>query len=48
MTDKIKGFWVALDHDMREDDAQKIIDAVLCIKNVIDVCVSVKEARHYN
>ncbi|MBW2600024.1 MAG: hypothetical protein JRC60_08140 [Deltaproteobacteria bacterium] len=34
MTDRIKGFSVSLSSDMREDDCQGIIGAILMIKGV--------------
>jgi hypothetical protein len=41
MTDRIKGFWVSLDHDIRTDDIEPIINAVECIKHVAGVEASV-------
>ncbi len=43
MTDRIKGFWVALDQNMREDDAEPIISAVKQIRHVIAVSPRVSE-----
>jgi hypothetical protein len=37
MTVKLKGLTVAFSHDIREDDAKNIIDAILMIKGVSDV-----------
>lgn len=37
MTERYHSLTVALEHDMREDDAQGIIDAILHIKGVIGV-----------
>ncbi len=37
MTDRIKGFLVTLDKDIREDDVQCIIDAIKMIKHVHSV-----------
>lgn len=37
MTDRINGFWVALAEDVRTDDAQETLAAVLQIKGVIAV-----------
>ena len=37
MTTRLKGLTVALTHDIREDDAQSIIDAIGMIKGVLDV-----------
>ena len=43
MTDRIKGFYVALDKDLRVDDAQPLIDAVKQMKHVMDVEVSISD-----
>ena len=37
MTDRVKGCWVAFDHDMRIDDVEQTIDAIRQIRNVIAV-----------
>jgi hypothetical protein len=37
MTDRHAGYIVTLDHDIREDDAQRIIEAIEMIKHVISV-----------
>lgn len=37
MTDRIKGCWVAFDHDYREDDVELILDAIRMIKGVAAV-----------
>lgn len=37
MTDKHAGYLVILDKDLREDDAQKILDAILMVKGVQEV-----------
>lgn len=37
MTDRIKGCWVTFNHDMREDDAQPTLNAILALKNVLGV-----------
>lgn len=37
MTDRLKGIVVAFDADIREDDARKIIDAVLQLRGVCAV-----------
>jgi hypothetical protein len=41
MTDRIKGFYVALDHDYRTDDAQAILDAISMIRGVIAVTAEI-------
>lgn len=37
MTERVNGFFVALDHDIRTDDFETIKNAVLAIKHVIGV-----------
>ncbi|MHD0644975.1 hypothetical protein ACYPKM_05070 [Pseudomonas aeruginosa] len=37
MTDRIHSFTVVLDHDIREDDAQAIANAILQLRGVIEV-----------
>jgi hypothetical protein len=44
MTDRIKGFVVTLDKDIRIDDVQPIMDAIKMIKGVIDVSPSVADS----
>ena len=34
MTDRLKGVTVAFDEDIREDDAESIINAILALKHV--------------
>jgi tripartite-type tricarboxylate transporter receptor subunit TctC len=41
MTDRIKGFVVTLDKDIRIDDVQEIMNAIKMVKGVIDVSPSV-------
>lgn len=41
MTERLKGVTVAFDHDIREDDAQQIINAIRMIKGVLEVVPSV-------
>ncbi len=47
MTTRIKGFWVALDHDIREDDFESIKTAVLMIKGVSEIKESVSSSDDY-
>ena len=47
MTDRIKGLTVTLDPNIREDDAQAIIDAVSMIKGVANVETHVTDIDHY-
>lgn len=44
MTDRIKGFYVVLDDIMRTDDAEPLIEAVLMLKGVLDVKVSISNS----
>lgn len=37
MTDRIKGCWVAFDHNYREDDVEAILDAIRMTKGVAAV-----------
>lgn len=37
MTDRVKGFIVTLDKDIRIDDVQRLMDAISCMKCVIAV-----------
>jgi len=41
MTDRVKGFYVALEKDMRIDDVQKVLNAVKMIRYIADTRVSV-------
>jgi hypothetical protein len=44
MSNRIKGFYVALDEDIREDDFQVIKQAVLALRHVQAVEVSIANA----
>lgn len=37
MTDRHSGYVITLDHDIREDDAERIITALRQIRGVVDV-----------
>lgn len=37
MTERIKGFTVALRHDIREDDAEGVLNAIRQLRGVADV-----------
>lgn len=37
MTDRLKGFIVTLDHDIRVDDAQVLVDAIKLLRGVLSV-----------
>jgi hypothetical protein len=43
MTDRIKGLFVALDHDYRDDDVVAIVNAIMMVKGVSNVATSVVE-----
>jgi len=52
MTDRHYAYIVTLDHDIREDDSQPLIDAIGCMRYVIsveplvaDIAVHAAEAR---
>jgi len=44
MTDRIKGFYVTLDKDYRDDDVETIKNAILMIKGVISVKESIVDS----
>ena len=43
MTDRINGLTVVLTHDIRDDDCQCIIDAILMIKGVLSVKTNISD-----
>lgn len=47
MSDRIKGLTVTLRDDLRDDDAQPIIEAIKLLKGVVDVVKHVSNADHY-
>ena len=47
MTDRHAGYIVVLDQNIREDDAQPILDAIKLIKHVVDVRPVVAEPGAY-
>ena len=47
MTDRIKGLTVALHTDIRDDDCQPLIDAILMIKGVVGVESNVSDPNDY-
>ena len=47
MTDRLKGLTVAFESDIRDDDAQCIIDAILMIKGVANVTTSISNSEDY-
>ncbi len=44
MTDRFKGCVVTFGHDIREDDAEAVLDAIAMIKGVADVNPSLSSA----
>jgi len=47
MTDRLKGVYVAFDDDIRDDDAEPIIEAIKQIRHVRDVKVFVTKPEDY-
>lgn len=47
MTDRLNGLTVTLEPNMREDDAQCIIDAILLLKGVVSVTTHVADPMHH-
>jgi hypothetical protein len=47
MTDRIKGFTVTLDRDIRDDDFQRILEAVEMIKGVAHVEPSITTSEDH-
>lgn len=47
MTDRIKGLTVTLEPNVREDDAQAIIDAIRQLRRVASVDAHVEDANHH-
>lgn len=43
MTDRLKGVIVTFEQDIREDDAEQIINAIRMIKGVLDVVPSIAD-----
>lgn len=43
MTDRYHSFTVVLDKDIREDDAEHLMNAIRCLKGVIDVSGNVSD-----
>lgn len=44
MSDRVKGFYVSLEKDIRDDDFQTIMNAVLMVKGVLSVEPSITSA----
>lgn len=47
MTDRLHGFIVHFDKKIREDDAEVLARAILCLKNVVDVTPLVAEPHDW-
>ena len=47
MSDRIKGLTVTLRDNLRDDDAQPIIEAIRLLKGVVDVTPHVADANHH-
>ena len=47
MSDRIAGLSVTLQDDMRDDDAQSIIDAIAMIRGVVTVQAHVADIEHH-
>jgi hypothetical protein len=47
MTDRYNALTVVLDHDIREDDAEPLINAIRCMKGVIKVKGNVADPDDY-
>lgn len=44
MTDRLKGCWVAFEVDIKEDDAENLLNVIKSIKGVPDVTPSVSDS----
>lgn len=47
MTDRYNSLTVILDREIREDDAQQLMNAIRCLKGVIDVSGNVADYESY-
>lgn len=47
MTDRFHSFTVVLKEPIREDDAEALMNAIRCLKGVIDVAGNVADANAY-
>ena len=47
MTDRIKGVWVAFRDDLREDDAEPVIEAIKQLRVVVGVTKLVANSDHW-
>ena len=48
MTDRVHALTVVLEHDMRDDDVQALIDAIRCMRFVAGVSTHVAELADYS
>ena len=48
MTDRYNSLTVVLEHDIRDDDAQPLIDAIKQLKGVIEVSGNVTDMKDYS
>jgi len=47
MTDRVKGLYVALDKDYRDDDVQALIDAIKMLRGVAEISTKVAQVDDY-
>lgn len=47
MTDRVNGLVVVLDHDMRSDDVQVLVEAIKCLRFVTAVSTNVIDFNDY-
>lgn len=47
MTDRLRGFVVTLEHDIREDDAAVVVSAIEQIRGVLSVKAVVADLAHH-
>ena len=47
MTDRVKGLYVALDKDYRDDDVQALVDAIKMLRGVAAVATKVAQVDDY-
>ena len=47
MTDRISHLTVALEHDVRADDVEYLVNAIRCLRGVADVKANVREGSTY-
>lgn len=48
MTDRLNGVFVTFDRDIRDDDAEPILDAIRMIKGVLDVSPNITNISDYS